>query len=322
MRRYLDPAGMPSTPVFRFPLLDEASPSIPSFVNLGQFFGPVRDQGQEGSCTGFALAYKMRALRNIAGLGDVEFSPAFIYYEERLKEGDPTQDAGAYPPDGLAILQTLGCAPEKDEPYVPGQYNVPPPEKALADANRYRLGKWWAVVRGANGPEPGQARAAILPILQLLAAKVPVNLAVLVHQSFELAPGGRIPMPGPQATDPLLGGHDLEACGYKDDPSAPGGGWVFGPNSWGSGWGDNGYFWLPYDYVANPLLTPGVWAAELLQKPRFEIDIDENPDGTYRVQVGQYKTLAAAEAQAQLVARLAAAGGFQPRIVTIATLEE
>ena len=73
-------------------------------------------------------------------------------------------------------------------------------------------------------------------------------------------------MPGPSSSDRLLGGHDIVLVGYVDDPSPgmnPGGGVFIFRNSWSAAWGDEGHGYLPYAYVADPLLCPGLWVASM-----------------------------------------------------------
>lgn len=45
------------------------------------------------------------------------------------------------------------------------------------------------------------------------------------------------------------GVHGLLLVGYRNDPSAPGGGWFRFRNSLGEEWGDGGYGWMPYAYL-------------------------------------------------------------------------
>lgn len=257
MRRYLDPASMSAT---GFAEASARGPELklPDSVDFRRAFGPVRDQGEEGSCTGFALAGQLQAMRAGQGLPFVEMSPAFLYYEERQREGTIAVDAGADPADGLQILQTVGCAPEPDDPYAAGGYAIPPGPTAAADATHYRIARWWPVQRGIGG-----APAAVAPILELLARGTPVNAAIVVHRSFENAPGGHIPLPGPQDSDPVMGGHDVVLAGYRLQSEYAGGGAAVFRNSWGPSWGDGGYGYLPFAYLADPNLTSGVWAATL-----------------------------------------------------------
>ena len=59
-------------------------------------------------------------------------------------------------------------------------------------------------------------------------------------------PGGLIAMPAPSAT--ALGRHAVLVVGYRDGEGEGGGRFVV-RNSWGSDWADDGYGYLPYEYV-------------------------------------------------------------------------
>lgn len=257
MRKYLDPVKMSVTGYAEAAARDPKL-GLPRAVDFREAFGPVRDQGEEGSCTGFALAGQMQALRAAAGLPFVEMSPAFVYYEERQREGTTAADAGADPADGLRILQTVGCAPEQDAPYVEGAYAAPPGPSATKDAALYKIADWWPVVRGTGGTQ-----AAVAPILELLARGTPVNAAIIAHRSLENAPRGQVPMPGPEDSDPVLGGHDVVLSGYRMNAEQPDAGTAIFRNSWGTSWGEEGHGYLPFAYLADPNLTTGVWAASL-----------------------------------------------------------
>jgi len=53
----------------------------------------------------------------------------------------------------------------------------------------------------------------------------------------------------------LLGGHAVPLIGYIDDSSQPGGGLFICENSWSTGWGYKGYFYLPYSVLRSKTIV-------------------------------------------------------------------
>ena len=52
----------------------------------------------------------------------------------------------------------------------------------------------------------------------------------------------------------VLGGHAVLIVGYDDTKK-----WWIVRNSWGVGWGDHGYFYMPYKYALDPNLASDFW---------------------------------------------------------------
>ena len=65
-------------------------------------------------------------------------------------------------------------------------------------------------------------------------------------------------MPGPRES--LLGGHAVVAVGYHN-PSRR---FVI-RNSWGTGWGDHGYFYMPYELLINPDMADDFWVLAAIE---------------------------------------------------------
>ena len=88
-----------------------------------------------------------------------------------------------------------------------------------------------------------------------------IVLGFKVYESFRsknLAKTGKMPMP--KAGEQVIGGHAVFAAGYKYESKWPGGGYLIIKNSWGRGWGDKGYFYMPFAYV-EPGLVLDAWTA-------------------------------------------------------------
>merc|ERR1711933_589219 len=68
----------------------------------------------------------------------------------------------------------------------------------------------------------------------------------------EVAATGEMPMP--KDDDQILGGHAVQACGYDDARKV-----FIVRNSWGEGWGDRGYFYMPYAYLSDAGLASDMW---------------------------------------------------------------
>ena len=64
-------------------------------------------------------------------------------------------------------------------------------------------------------------------------------------ESGEVASTGMIPLPQP--SESVVGGHAVVCVGYDDARHA----FVI-RNSWGAGWGDAGYCFMPYAYMLDP----------------------------------------------------------------------
>ena len=66
-------------------------------------------------------------------------------------------------------------------------------------------------------------------------------------------------MPGPN--DRPIGGHCILIVGYDDGKGV----WIF-RNSWGEGWGDHGYGYLPYKYLSSKAkLASDFWVVETVE---------------------------------------------------------
>lgn len=210
----------------------------PAEADLRPTMPPVYDQGQLGSCTGNAIAGAMEYERNRQGLSDFVPSRLFIYYNERALEGTVSSDAGAVIRDGIKVVNADGVCPEPLWPYNIGMFSVKPPKRCYVSAEVDKAVQYLAV------QTLGDLKDAI-------SSKLAVVFGFTVHKSFEspeVARTGVMPMPKPG--DPTVGGHAVLAVGYSDPKSQ-----LIVRNSWGSSWGDGGYFYMPYAYITGSQIS-------------------------------------------------------------------
>jgi C1A family cysteine protease len=93
-----------------------------------------------------------------------------------------------------------------------------------------------------------------------LALGYPIVIGFTVYESFEtpeVAQTGDAPLP--QMGEKVLGGHAVLVVGYDDATSR-----FILRNSWGEGWGKNGYFTLPYAYLIDSRLAGDFWTVRLV----------------------------------------------------------
>jgi C1A family cysteine protease len=212
---------------------------IPSAVDLRPGMPPVYDQSSIGSCTGQGIgaAYEY--------IDHNYFMPSrlFLYYNERVMEGTVNEDAGAQISDGIKSTEVSGICPEHMWPYDITKFAVKPPAPCYVDAQMHRT------VTAHNIAQN------LASIQASLASNVPVVIGIEVFESFEtqqVANTGIVPMPQPN--EQLLGGHCVLLVGYNNASQR-----FIVRNSWGTGWGAGGYFYIPYAYILNPNLTSDLW---------------------------------------------------------------
>ena len=63
----------------------------------------------------------------------------------------------------------------------------------------------------------------------------------------------------PQSGEQVVGGHAVLAVGYDDGQQR-----FIVRNSWGTGWGMQGYFTLPYAYLIDANLADDYWTIRLV----------------------------------------------------------
>jgi C1A family cysteine protease len=83
-------------------------------------------------------------------------------------------------------------------------------------------------------------------------------------------------MPNPKS-EQLLGGHAVICVGYNDARSV----WIM-QNSWGTGWGDKGYFYLPYNYLLSSTLAGDMWQVTKVKliNPAQKVSVNKRLEAT------------------------------------------
>ncbi len=223
--------------------------ALPPSVDLRPGCPPIYDQGQLGSCTANAIAAAIQ-FEQIRQKAPTPFTPSrlFIYYNERVMEHTVGQDAGAQIRDGIKSVNHVGVCPEPDWPYVITNFATKPPARAFKDAPLGKAVTYQRVVQTLD-----QMRGC-------LAGGFPVILGISVYESFEspqVAKSGVVPMPA--TSEKLLGGHAILAVGYNDAKQR-----FVMRNSWGTSWGMQGYFTIPYAYLTDSNMCDDLWTIQMV----------------------------------------------------------
>ena len=222
---------------------------LPAAVDLRPQCPLVYDQGQLGSCSANAIAGAIEFDRIRQKLTDFMPSRLFIYYNERAMEGTVNSDSGAQIRDGIKSVNVSGVCPEREWPYDVSRFTARPAAQCYADARKDRALSYARVPATLNS------------MLQCLAAGFPFVFGFTVYESFEsdeVAKTGIVPLP--DLNEKPLGGHAVLAVGYDMAK-----GLFLVRNSWGDDWGVGGYFWLPFNYAANPNLADDRWVIKLVE---------------------------------------------------------
>jgi C1A family cysteine protease len=221
---------------------------LPKSINLIPNCPPVYNQEKLGSCTGNAIA---GAVEFELMKQNIDFTPSrlFIYYNERVMENSVNSDCGAQIRDGIKSVASQGVCHETLWPYDETQFATKPTDQCYTEALNYLILQYHSVPQD------------LVQMKSCLAEGFPFALGITVYESFEgddVAKTGMVNLP--DKNESCVGGHAILCVGYDDAFQR-----FTIRNSWGTDWGQSGYFTLPYEYVLNPNLADDFWTIRLVK---------------------------------------------------------
>jgi C1A family cysteine protease len=217
--------------------------NLPVSVDLTSRFPPVGYQGQLGTCVAWAVGYNNKSyLDGVAdNLSSAQlFSPDHQYSPEDLFFSiEPSRrdcKTGTFFDDAFNVLINRGVNTLATVPYDGLCHGSSPGSPSSASANRIKNFR--------------RLEGSVTEIKEYLAQGLPVVMGAMVNGAFQAWRGSGVLDHLNHTGDE--GGHAMIIAGYDDARGA-----FRIINSWGSGWGDNGYAWVGYDFLVNQFCVQG-----------------------------------------------------------------
>jgi C1A family cysteine protease len=236
---------------------------LPNIVDLRSFLSPIEEQYTLGSCVGNALASILEYFYFYSTGHTKKFSRLFIYYNARMMEDETSKrnatetDSGADLQFGIVSLIKYGCCEEQYWPFYEHLINIQPNNQAYENGQNYCLDDF---SRLSNN---------ITQLRECLAEGYPFVMAIKIFPSFASNHHGYIPMPK-KNEKPSQYRHAVVCVGYNHSEKV-----FIIRNSHGFQWGHYGYGYLPYDYIADKVLTKDLWAIKSI-KNMTQIPIEQH----------------------------------------------
>jgi C1A family cysteine protease len=218
-------------------------------VDLRRYCTKVEDQGNLGSCTGNAIAGAIEFL-NKKNNRVIDISRLFIYYYVRLIEGTVNYDSGAYIRDGIKACYKYGASSERLWPYNISKFRSKPSAAAINDGLQRKITRYERITDQFDGS------------INALSNQYPVIMGFDVYSSFiSVGRTGIMTYPN-KRTERLLGGHAVLLVGYDMNRQA-----FIARNSWGTAWGLQGYFYMPFRVVQDTTMSDDFWIIKTVNNP-------------------------------------------------------
>ncbi|MCY7274891.1 MAG: peptidoglycan-binding protein, partial [Phormidesmis sp. CAN_BIN44] len=224
--------------------------ALPEAVDLSFWCSPIEDQGSLNACTAHAGVALVEYFQRRSHKQYINASRRFLYKAARklMQRGG---DSGASPRETMKAMVLFGIPPEEYCPYDEADFDAEPSAFCYAYAQNYQAIRYFRLDDSPLKPDELLAQIKLA-----LVAGFPCMFGFTVYDSIYHPSNLRGHIPYPTQEDKREGGHSVVAVGYDDykqvkDAPLPGA--ILIRNSWGTGWGDRGYGWLPYDYVLKGL---------------------------------------------------------------------
>ena len=190
----------------------------------------VENQYQTGSCTANAAASALEIAYKRAG-SVKDFSRLYNYWYSR-QISQIVGDKGAYPRDVCKALHKHGiCLESTWEFDVQKNLNVEPGVGAQTEAKDYPVHEYARL----------ESEDIVTEVKKSVASGIPVMTSIRVSKEFNsLGSNWKTHDWNPNVDS--LGSHQVLIIGYNDESKR-----FLAQNSWGSIWGDGGFFGIPYE---------------------------------------------------------------------------
>lgn len=237
---------------------------LPAVYSMLDQMPPVYNQGAIGSCTAQALAGALQYTEKELVNWEKRPVPArlFLYYNARQLHNTVKSDSGASIRNSVKAAARWGYCAEKQTLgtlYAVRNYADMPTPAAYRAAAKHRL----ADIHYARVGNVKTGRALPDEVKAAIAANNPVDFGFTVYENWQRETGKTGITPMPKKGEDVSGGHAVLAVGYDDARQS-----LLCRNSYGVRWGNEGYFWMSYDFMYE--YARDFWVIKLVPTPELE----------------------------------------------------
>jgi len=207
-------------------------------VDMRCQFSPIKNQFTLGSCTIFSVISLLERKHR------VQLSEMFAYCHIRTTskweggKGMTIKDTPAINfRSALSVLSKKGTCKQTTWPYIKDNIYKIPDISFLEEADKYKITDYARLEHKDVHPD-----ILLNNIKVLLEAQIPIICAIILplqSLSKEIRKSGILPFCWFSKK-----GHAVTLVGFDDTKKQ-----IIFRNSWGKDWGDDGYGYIPYDYI-------------------------------------------------------------------------
>lgn len=208
--------------------------SLPEKVDLRSLFTPIKNQQDIGACSAFTIVGIFEHILKKNKRTECDLSEAYAYFRARQLQNREGEDSGMSLTGLIKALQEYGVCLESL-----CEYSLQPTITAEADADAEQR----KILKTLN------VKVDIEHIKSAVAEGYPVAISLRIFDSFNPV-AGFISLPTQEEkVGDKRGNHAMIVCGYSEAEKI-----FIVRNSWGTAFGDRGYCYIPYSYLADPEL--------------------------------------------------------------------